>query len=457
MKHVKHQVSEYLERFFKLLHTKKHAVHITAVAISSVVLLTGLFQPAVSSLFNSYEDELGSTGEEELVTIENEGSQYSNLIQESIIQKGESLYSILQHQGLSANDIHDITQQLKGSFSIKNFRPGKPYLIEKDPRGEFLCFTYQQSPSTILHVQKNPETYDFNIWQETFESQNRIAALSGTISSTLSAELQQHGRYALISQLQKLFAYKVNFKRDIQPGTTYNVLFEEEWVGNECVGIGKILAAEIYTGKTPATAYRFTDSKGNTGYYDSKGKSLKRSNALFVRPCNYSRISSRFGYRTHPVLRRRHFHGGVDLAAPRGTPVYAAADGKILFRGRKGAAGNMVTIAHPNGYHTKYLHLSRFSANARHGSRVKQGQVIGYVGSTGRSTGPHLDFRVVRNGKPQNPLIALKSVCEINGLPKAEMENFQAQISLFRMQLENNAILVAGNAKASSQTSSALN
>jgi len=457
MKHVKKQVSDKVELFFKVLRTRKYAGIFTAVSISTLVLLTGLFQPLASSLFHSYEDELGSTGTEALVAIEDEESQYSNLIQEAIIQKGQSLYSILQDQGIAPNDIHAITQQLKGSFSIKNFRPEKPYLIEKDPQGEFLCLTYQQSPSTILHVQKNPETYDFNIWQETFESHNRVAALAGTISSTLSAELQQHGRYALISQLQKLFAYKVNFKRDIQPGTTYNILFEEEYVGNECVGIGKILAAEIYTGKNPATAYRYTDSKGNTGYYDSKGKSLKRSNSLFVKPCNYSRISSRFGYRTHPVLRRRHFHGGIDLAAPRGTPVYAAADGKIRFRGRKGAAGNMVTIAHPNGYHTKYLHLSRFSANARHGSRVKQGQVIGYVGSTGRSTGPHLDFRVIRNGKPQNPLIALKSVCEIKGLPKSEMNNFLAQISIFRMQLENRDILVAGISKPSSRTASALN
>ncbi len=456
MMHVKKPLADGWEWFSGKVGTTKRMGILAAVAVIAVIGISGVFLPG-SSLLHNYDDELGITDDTELVTIEDESSKFSNTISEETILRGQSLYSILTNAGLSPKQVHEITLQLKGSFSIRNFRPGKSYLIEKDPSGNFLCFTYQQSPSSILHVQRETESEQFNIWQETFESRNRVSALSGTISSTLSAELQQHRRYALISQLQKLFAHKVNFKRDIQPGTTYNILFEEEWVGNERVGIGKVLAAEIHTGNAPATAYRFTDSKGNTGYYDSKGKSLKRSNSLFVKPCSYSRISSRYGYRTHPILRRRHFHGGIDLAAPRGTPVYAAANGKILFRGRKGAAGNMVTIAHANGYHTKYLHLSRFSANARHGSRVKQGQVIGYVGSTGRSTGPHLDFRVVRNGKPQNPLIALKSVCEIKGLPKTEMDNFLAQISIFRMQLENSDILVAGLVKPSADNGSTVN
>ena len=451
---VKKTLTESWEWFFAKISKKQRMGIITAAAVIAVFTISGVILSA-SSLFYLYDDELGVTEESEQVTIEDEASKFSNTISEATIQKGQSLYSILTGEGLSPTQVHEITTQLKGSFSIRNFRPGKSYLIEKDPSGNFLCFTYQQSPSSILHVQKEAESEQFNIWQETFESQNKVSALSGTISSSISAELQKSNRYALISQLQKLFAYKVNFKRDIQPGTTYNILFEEKWIGDEFVGIGNILAAEIFIDNTPSTAYRFTDSKGNTGYYDEKGNSLISS--FFINPCNYSRVSSRFGYRTHPILRRRHFHGGVDFAAPRGTPVYAVAEGKIVFRGRKGAAGNMVTIAHANGYHTKYLHLSRFSANARHGSRVKQGQVIGYVGSTGRSTGPHLDFRVVHHGKLKNPLVALKSACNTKGLSKAEMDNFLVQISVFRMQLENRDILVAGLSKSSVNNSSALN
>ena len=455
MMNVKKPLSETWERFSRTISTKKHVGLVTVIAVSAVIIISGLFLPVFPSLFQSYDDELGITGESELVDIEDAESKYSNSITEATIKRGQSLYSILTEEGLTPSEVHEIIQQLKGSFSIRNFRPGKSYLVEKDPSGEFLCFTYQQTPSNILHVQKDSESEKFNIWQETFEYQNRISVLTGTISSNLASELQQHNRYGLITQLQKLFAYKINFKRDIQPGTTYNLLFEEKWLGDEFIGIGNILAAEIFVGSTPSTAYRFTDSKGHTAYYDAKGKSLRSS--FFVNPCNYSRISSRFGYRTHPILRKRHFHGGVDFAAPRGTPVYAVADGKIVFRGRKGAAGNMVTISHANGYHTKYLHLSRFSANARHGNRVKQGQVIGYVGSTGRSTGPHLDFRVIHYGKPKNPLVALKSACETKGLPKAEMDNFLAQISVFHMQLENRDILVAGLSKSSADNVSALN
>ena len=449
-----HPFSEAVKRFYRqVLSNNRPGLAIT-LGISTVIVIS-LVLFSFSTFFASHEDELGYTSESELLDIENEAPKHSNSHTEKTIKKGQSLYSILVDEGLSPKEIHEITAEFNSSFSIKNFRPGKTYSIEKNPSGEFLCFTYQQSPSSILHVQKNPDSNAFNIWEESFEYQNRVAALTGKISSTLSAELQEQKRYALISQLQKLFNHSINFKRDIQPGTAYNILFEEKWLGDEFVGIGKILAAEIFVGSTPSTAYRFTDSKGTTGYYDAEGKSLKSS--FFVNPCNYSRISSRFGYRVHPILRRRHFHGGVDFAAPRGTPVFAVANGKIVFRGRKGAAGNMITIAHANGYRTKYLHLSRFSGNARYGSRVKQGQVIGYVGSTGRSTGPHLDFRVTYRGKAKNPLVALKSACETKSIPKAEMDNFLAQISVFRSQLEYGEVFVAGLSKAEHEKTAVLN
>ncbi len=454
MMNVKKNLTESWEWFTEKVNEKQRR---GILAVSALIAVMGLsqvfFSTSSQSYISDYEPGIAKASEE--IFVENEEPTFSNTFYEATIQRGESLYSILTGEGLTPAEVHKIASQLKESFSIKNFRPGKSYLVEKDPEGNFLCFTYQQSPSSILHVEKEAESAKFNIWQEKFEYQNRVAALSGTVSSTISAELLKSNRYALISQLQKLFTHKVDFRRDIQPGTTFNILFEEQWIDNEFVGIGNILAAEIFIGNAPSTAYRFTDSKGNTGYYDEKGRSLISS--FFINPCNYSRVSSRFGYRTHPILRRRHFHGGVDFAAPRGTPVYAVADGKIVFRGRKGAAGNMVSISHANGYRTKYLHLSRFSSNARYGSRVKQGQVIGYVGSTGRSTGPHLDFRVMHRGKLKNPLVALRSACKTKELSKAEMDNFLAQISVFRMQLENRDVLVAGLPNTTPDNAPALN
>ncbi len=450
----------------KLFHrtSRKTPLGTLLVITLAAILVISAINHLPAFQLQNYEDELGATGEPEQVFLDEHEARFSNTVSQALINRGESLYSILSGEGLNPAQISEITSQLKTcDFSAKSVKPGKTYLIEKDPSGRFLCFTYQQSPSRALHIEQNPEKQTFNIWQETFEHEKRISALTGSISSNLAAELQQQKRYALITQLQQIFSHQINFKRDIHPGTAYNILFEEKWLNGELVGIGNILAAEIHIDNKPATAYRYTDAKGKTGYFNEKGKAINLTfaSSFFINPCRYSRISSRFGYRVHPILRRRHFHGGVDFAAPRGTPVYAVADGRITFRGRKGAAGNMITIKHGNGYRTKYLHLSRFSSKARHGSRVKQGQVIGYVGSTGRSTGPHLDFRVLRGGKLQNPLVALKNastpIRTVKSVPKGEMKNFLAMVSDLRAQLHNNKILVADNAKSITVKQSALN
>ncbi len=430
-----------------------------AIAVVSALLFFSL-SPASHTLFHTYfgnyEDELGQTAESAVADTTGENREASNTLTEETVRKGQSLYSVLSSLGLAPLEIHTVTEKLKGSFSARNFRPGKSYLVEKDPEGAFVGFTYKQTPSSIIHVQKDPESGGFGIWEETLEYSTRTGSLSGTIGSTLSAELQQNNRYALITQLQKLFAGTIDFRRDIQPGTAYTILFEEKWLDEEFAGIGNILAAEITLGQRPYGAYRFTDSKGNTSYYDAKGNSLNKR-FCFIKPCNYSRVSSGYGYRVHPILRKRHFHGGVDLVARTGTPIRAVADGKIVFRGRKGAAGNMITITHANGYKSKYLHLSRFSSASGYGRRVKQGDVIGYVGSTGRSTGPHLDFRMYRYGKPKNPLAVLRASLPTRGVPKTEMQSFLAQIAVFRSQLERGDILVAGVTKPQRETSSNLN
>ncbi len=450
----------------KLFHRKspkKPLGTLFVITLAAILVISAINHLPALQIHN-YEDELGATGEPEQVYLEEHEARFSNTISQAIISRGQSLYSILSGEGLDPAQITEITSQLKTcDFSARSVKPGKTYLIEKDPSGRFLCLSYQQSPSRILHIQQIPEKQTFNIWQETLEHENRVSALNGSISSSLSAELQQQNRYALITQLQRIFSYRINFKRDIQPGTAYNILFEEKWLNGELVGLGNILAAEIYVDNKPVTAFRYTDSKGKSGYFDEKGKALNLTLArsFFIKPCRYSRISSGYGYRRHPILRRRHFHGGVDFAAPRGTPVYAVADGRITFRGRKGAAGNMITIKHARGYHTKYLHLSRFSSKARHGSRVRQGQVIGYVGSTGRSTGPHLDFRVLRGGKYQNPMTALRTASTptkiSKSVPKGEMDTFLATVSDLRTQLHNSKILVADNADEMTAKQSSLN
>ncbi|MBO8093010.1 MAG: M23 family metallopeptidase [Prosthecochloris sp.] len=424
-------------------------------AVYVIERITSDRDPLYSTILNEYEDELGITDETDTVEIEEGEPVSKNTLVTGNVKRGESLYLILTAHGLSPADIQTLSGELKGKFSVKSLKSGQAYQIEKDPNGEFLSFSLKESRARTLHLERSPEPGRFHVWQEVLDYDIRLATLSGTISSNLSLELQKQQRYSLISQLQNLFSWKINFNRDIHPGTTYRVLFEEKWIGDEYISSGNVMAAEIGLDGQQYTAYRFTDSNGKTAYYDEKGQSL--SGFFLSQPCNYTRISSGYGYRTHPILKRRHFHGGVDYAAPAGTPVYAVADGKIVFRGRKGAAGNMVTIAHANGYHTKYLHLSRFARNAPYGSRVKQGEVIGYVGSTGRSTGAHLDFRVVHNGKTQDPLKALRAAGTRTTVAKNEMQNFMAQLSVFRAQLDETGVLVADVAKTIPESPAALN
>lgn len=300
----------------------------------------------------------------------------------------------------------------------------------------FSRLTWQASPTSILHLTKNPETGELSVNKETIEFETRIATLEGTLHTSFAQELSSKNRSSLSAKLNKILSSKINFRKDIQDGTAYKILFQEQWNGDTLAGTGDILAVEITTKGRKVNAYQFVDAKGKSSYYDEKGRALQQSRGgLYINPCRYSRISSGFGYRIHPITHRRQFHGGVDLAAPTGTPVKAVADGKVIFRGRKGAAGNMITIAHSGGVHTMYLHLSRYASSSRYGNRVKQGDVIGYVGSTGRSTGAHLDFRIIKNGRPQNPMVALRQKAPTRKLSNAELQGFMVKIQTYKEQL----------------------
>jgi murein DD-endopeptidase MepM/ murein hydrolase activator NlpD len=403
-------------------------------------------QTVYKSLGIPYDDEFGFTREPDFVKIEQGETDDKQNVRQKSIRQGESLYSILVSAGLTPTEVHTVTSQLKGKFVIKDFKPGQPYEIETNANGTFNSFSYHLNTANILHLEKDEHTGELNVWRETLDYDTRLATLEGNVSGSFSRELQQHGRSGLISQLKELFSSKLNFQRDIQPGTNYRVLFEEQWIEDEFVSTGKILAVEIMTKNNHYSAYRFTDSKGITAYYDDKGRTLQ-NRFFFGQPCSYRRITSGFGYRVHPIRRTVHFHGGVDMAAAVGTPVRAVADGKIMFRGRQGGAGNMITIAHADKYHTQYLHLSRFSPKSSYGGRVQQGDIIGYVGSTGSSTGPHLDFRVIKNGKLQNPLVALSTAAPSNALSRAEMGNFLARLDLYHAQLDNKQIILASVTK----------
>ena len=233
--------------------------------------------------------------------------------------------------------------------------------------------------------------------------------------------------------LAGIFGWDIDFALDIRQGDSFTVMYEELLLDGEKVGDGNIIAAEFINDDRTYRAYRYTDSKEKTEYYSPDGKSMRKP---FMRtPVDLARISSRFNLRRkHPVLNKIRAHKGVDYAAATGTAIKATGDGKVVHRGRKGGYGNTIILRHGNTYTTLYAHMSKYARKTGVGSRVKQGQIIGYIGSTGLATGPHLHYEFRVNGVHRNPLkVKLPSA---KPLPESEMGRFQTSIQPLIVQLD---------------------
>jgi murein DD-endopeptidase MepM/ murein hydrolase activator NlpD len=255
----------------------------------------------------------------------------------------------------------------------------------------------------------------------------------GTLEGSLFASMERMGETAaLVVAFAEVFAWDFDFYTQSRQGDQFSMLVEKLYRDGRFVGYGSLLAARYVSGKTDLSAFLYSTPEGKRGYYNADGKSMRK--AFLKTPLRFQRISSRFSYsRRHPVHGRRSPHLGVDYAAPPGTPVHSVAAGTVIGISTKGGSGRMVTIRHSMGYQSKYLHLSRFAKGLRVGKRVEQKQVIGYVGSTGLATGPHLDFRLVRYGKPVNPL---KQIFPPGPpVPDEYMPEFQRSVDRLAMKL----------------------
>ncbi len=234
--------------------------------------------------------------------------------------------------------------------------------------------------------------------------ESRIVRVAGGITSSLFGAVASAGeRPELAVRLADIFQWDIDFFRDLRKGDRFLLLVERQTVDGSFYRYGPIFAARFVNGGRELDAILYRGPDGRPGYYDLEGRPLRKQ--FLKAPLRFSRITSRFSLnRYHPVLHRRMPHYGVDYGAPVGTPVHATADGVVTWVGRKGGAGKMVTVRHPNAYETSYLHLSRYAPGIRRGVRVRQGQVIGFVGQTGYATGPHLDYRIRHDGRWINPL-----------------------------------------------------
>ena len=288
--------------------------------------------------------------------------------------------------------------------SLAQIRAGESLQVKQDTKGQLLELRRQINEERSLRVTRQAGVFRARTVTAEIERRTtyRVGVIDESTGSLFLAGQEAGMSDRVIMQLFDVFRWDIDFAQDIQPGDRFSVVYEEVYRNGEKLRDGDILAAEFINRSKPLRAVAFTDNAGRSDYYTPKGDPMHKA---FIRtPVAFSRISSRFGFRRHPVLNRIRSHKGVDYAASQGTPVKATGDGKIIHRGRRGGYGNTVLIQHANGIVTLYGHLSRFASGQSLGSRVKQGQLIGYVGSTGLATGPHLHYEFHVNGVHQNPL-----------------------------------------------------
>jgi murein DD-endopeptidase MepM/ murein hydrolase activator NlpD len=317
------------------------------------------------------------------------------------IEPGQTLSNLLEPY-LDPTGIHETAQKCNEIFPVTKFRAGQPYKITlSGERMEEFIYEIDSEKMLVMYFppQGQPTVELQAIAYETVEK-----TVSGTITSSLFEAVDAQGEGPeLAIALAEIFGWDVDFVRDIREGDSFKMLVRERYRDGKFSGYGPILAARFTNQGHTFNAFRFVMDSGGADYYDAKGNSMRK--AFLKAPLSFTRISSGYsGSRFHPILKVWRPHRGIDYAAPTGTPIKTVGDGVVSARSYGKAAGRYVKVRHANGYESCYNHMSKYASGTAPGSRVRQGQVIGYVGSTGYATGPHLDFRMKKNGAYINPL-----------------------------------------------------
>lgn len=317
------------------------------------------------------------------------------------VNRNSNLGSILGDFNVSPYVIDQIANLAQDIFDFRRIKAGNTYKVfmKKDTSNTPSYFVYEHSPVEYIVVSLSDS---IKVWSEKKETVSVVKSASGVIQSSLWGTITENNINPIVAvELSDIYAWCIDFF-GIQKGDRFRVIYREQFVDSISVGVEKIEAAWFSHAGEEFYAIPFMQDSV-ISYYDQNGNSLKK--AFLKAPLKFSRISSHFSNsRLHPVLKIRRPHHGVDYAAPVGTPVFAIGDGKVVGLGYQGGAGNLVKIKHNSIYSTAYMHLARYGQGIKAGAYVKQGQVIGYVGTTGLSTGPHLDFRFYKNGTPVDPL-----------------------------------------------------
>ena len=351
----------------------------------------------------------------------------------SVIRSGDSAGALLL-TWLDNNETDKAVKAASAVFPLNRLMIGHLFSVEREADGERVTrLTYDINEESRLVVERTAEGFEARV--DVFEFDTKLVKVSGTIESSLFEAMADAGESAnLAVRLADVFSHQINFVNEVQEGDTFEMVVEKKYLGDEFRRYGDIIAARFVNDGKTFEAFRFENEKGSVHYFAADGSSLETE--FLKAPLNFTRVSSGYTmHRKHPIFGKVRPHQGVDYAAPRGTPVKALGAGKVTFKGWKGGYGNTLIIRHSGGIETQYAHLSRFASSLKVGQKVAQGEVVAFVGATGTATGPHLDFRVMKNGKFVNP--GTLSGARSAPVDKKDRERFRTTVAEARMLLDS--------------------
>ncbi|MBP3546999.1 MAG: peptidoglycan DD-metalloendopeptidase family protein [Alphaproteobacteria bacterium] len=416
----------------------------------AIILVMFNYRPVEASIspektIEQIKNEAIENFEEETVLSDNDTNldavEEAKNIQIVEIKSGDTLLKMLTGLGLDYNEANNIFLATKKVFDPRDLRVGQKFEIELSEDGKSVI-SMRSTLRTSEHLQlsqNNEGKYSAQIIKD--ELILELQSAKGKINGTLSIAMNNNGvPKSIVADFINIYSYSIDFRRDVKKGDSYEIIYENYITPEGKIAkYGNIIYAVLNLGKSKIELYRFKDSNGNVDYYDAKGLALKKT--LSRRPMQYQsgRISSYFGRRRHPIYKDIRVHWGIDYPAPKGSHIYAAGDGVIQVAQYRSGYGNYIKIRHNSEYSTAYGHMNGFAKGMKPGTRVKQGQIIGYVGSTGRSTGPHLHYEVIKNGKRVNPLTIKASASEnLRGQKLAKFKKEVAKInSTYEKMLAN--------------------
>jgi len=347
------------------------------------------------------------------------------------VKNGDTLSLIFKRAGYNDEDVHNVISQSADGASLGRIFPGQTIAFQTNDSNDLIGVKHIKSPLETVTYMYTDSGFESQV--ETRSPESRETWKTGVITSSLFLAGQEAGlSQNMILDLANIFGGVVDFALDPRRGDTMQLVYEELWVDGEKYSDGEIIAASFNNQGETFSAFRYTDANGNTNYYNEDGVSMRKT--FLMAPLDFTRVSSDFNMRRmHPIYKITRPHRGTDYAAPTGTPVYAAGDGRVIQAGYNRTMGNFVVVQHSDQYVTKYLHLQKRMVDTR--QHVSQSQVIGAVGSTGAATGPHLHYEFLVNGVHHNPRTIYKDLPKANVLPKNELANFRQAISRANMQL----------------------